>query len=122
MKAFNYYYWFAYPCPSEPHFENIDQSKAITDIFSEIKLKALNDAYFSLPNDQRIFFIIKTTEDNNHIDVEKLSAVISATEIERNFVDANLDEIYFCFSDSSAHNEYPGWPLRLFLLALTHLW
>lgn len=100
----------------------MDQSEAITNVFDEIKLKALNEAYFSLPNDQRVFFVIKTTKDNNSIEVEKLCTVISSKEKEKNFIDANLDEIHFCFSDPCAHNDYAGWPLRLFLLALTHLW
>lgn len=122
LKAFNYYYWFAYPCPSEPHFKKIGKSIPISQTFDETLLKSLNESYFSLANEQRAFFIAQAHPHNNSITIDPLSAKIDAQKKDENFADADLDSIYFCFSDPCADNEYSGWPLRLFLLALIHLW
>lgn len=84
-------------------------------------LKSLNDSYFSLANDQRAFFVIQT-HPNNSIYVDPLFTKINAENKDGNFEDVDLENIYFCFSDPCADSEYAGWPLRLFLLALIHLW
>ncbi|XP_055294846.1 ubiquitin-like modifier-activating enzyme ATG7 [Sitodiplosis mosellana] len=120
LKAFNYYYHFAYPCPSTPIFEKTDDSKIITDVLNPSQLEALTKVYFPLSSEQRSFFII-TKNDADEFNYIKLSDKISATNKSENFADANLDEIYFCFSDPCPTVEYAGWPLRLFLVMLTHL-
>ncbi|XP_031635695.1 ubiquitin-like modifier-activating enzyme ATG7 [Contarinia nasturtii] len=120
LKAFNYYYYFAYPCPSTPIFEKIDEPKPITNVFSSASLQALSKLYFSLSSEERSFFIV-THNDADQFNYLRLSEKISADKKDDNFIDANLDEIYFCFSDPCPMAEYGGWPLRLFLLMLTHL-
>lgn len=120
LKAFNYYYHFAYPCPSTPIFERLDESKSISDVFDEDQLNALAKLYFNLSSENRAFFIVEKTE--NSFEHFKLCDKISVEKKEDNFDDANLDVIYFCFSDPCPNTGYSAWPLRLFLLMLTHLW
>lgn len=90
-------------------------------MFTPAQLEALTKTYFPLSSEQRSFFII-TKNDANEFNYLKLSDKISAENKSENFANANLDEIYFCFSDPCPTPEYGGWPLRLFLLMLTHLW
>lgn len=121
LKAFNYYYYFAYPCPSTPIFEKIAESNHIVNVFNPEHLDAFTKLYIPLSSEQRSFFIL-TQNDADNFNYFKLSDKISATNRDENFADANIDKIYFCFSDPCPTVEYGGWPLRLFLLMLTHLW
>lgn len=122
LKAFNYYYHFAYPCPSTPIFERIEESKSVSDAFSSEQFKALTEVYFALSSENRSFFIVANNQTESTFDYFKLSDKISTADKVDNFADANLDEIYFCFSDPCPNAGYSAWPLRLFLLMLTHLW
>lgn len=121
LKAFNYYYHFAYPCPSTPIFEKIDEPKSVSDAFNEDQLNALTKLYFALSSENRSFFIVQKNQDDTFENF-KLSDKISVANKDDNFADANLEEIYFCFSDPCPNAGYSAWPLRLFLLMLTHLW
>lgn len=122
IKAFTYYYWFAYPCPSEPISKEIESPKSITDEFTAEHLEILTKVYFSLSNELRNFFILRKNPNDNQFEHFKLSDRINAQNKDDNFADANLSEIYFCFSDPSPFKEYAGWPLRLFILMLMHFW
>lgn len=122
LKAFNYYYHFAYPCLSTPIFERIDAPKLATDFFSAEQMEALTKIYLPLSSENRSFFIIESSNSSkNSFKYSKLADKITVSNND-NFKDANLDEIYFCFSDPCSNIEYGGWPMRLFLLMLTHLW
>lgn len=120
LKAFNYYYNFAYPCPATPIFEKSDESKVLSAVFNADELNNLTQLYFPLTCAERAFFIVE--RNPAAFSYFKLSAKIEAANKCGNFLDANLDEIYFCFSDPCPAAENAGWPLRLFLLMLTHLW
>lgn len=120
LKSFNYYYWFAYPCPSEPIIDKTDEHKAITAELSTTQLQQLNDIYFHLTNESRTFFILKRSDEK--LEYFKLSDKIDANRKDDNFGEDDPAEFYFCFSDPSTNDENAGWPLRLFLLAITHLW
>lgn len=120
LKSFNYYYWFAYPCPSEPMVEKADEHKSITAELSDGELQQLNDIYFQLSNEKRTFFILRRAADA--LDYLQLTDKIDANRTDDNFADDDLAEYYFCFSDPSTSDENAAWPLRLFLLAVTHLW
>lgn len=98
----------------------VHEPKIITDVFNPVQLETLTKLYFPLSSEERSFFIL--TVDGDHFNYVKLSDKIGATNKSDNFANANLDEIYFAFSDPCAAPEYAGWPLRLFLLMLTHLW
>lgn len=122
MKAFNYYYWFAFPCPSEPHFKKIGGSIPVANIFNEAILNSLNELYFLLPSDQRAFFIIQPNSSDNSFVLDPLHTRIDVEKKDTNFANIDLENVYFCFSDPCSESEYAGWQLRLFLLALLHLW
>lgn len=123
LKAFNYYYHFACPCLSTPMFERVDAPKLVSDSFAADRMEQLTKLYLSLTGEERSFFIIDANNSADHtMKYFKLSDKISASNKVDNFAGANLDEIYFCFSDPCSNIEYGGWPLRLFLLMLTHLW
>lgn len=98
------------------------ESTPLNQIFGESILKTMNDAYFSLPSEQRAFFIIRTNSNDGTLTVSQLSAAMCVEKRDSNFADADLENIYFCFSDPCADSKYGGWPLRLYLLALCHLW
>lgn len=120
LKSFNYYYWFAYPCPSEPIIEKTDEHKAITAEFLATELQQLNEIYFQLTDELRPFFILRRNDEK--LEYFKLTDKIDVDRKEQNFADDDSNEFYFCFSDPSTSDENAGWPLRLFLLAVTHLW
>lgn len=120
LKSFNYYYWFAYPCPSEPIIEQSNEHKAITAELPSAQLLQLHDIYFRLSNELRSFFLLKRNGDD--LEYFKLADKIDAQRKEDNFANEQPDEFYFCFSDPCTDNENAAWPLRLFLLTLTHLW
>lgn len=122
LKAFNYYYHFAYPCPSTPIFEKVEDSKLLSDAFNDEQLNAITQLYFGLSSENRSFFIAEKSQIENSFDYFKLTDKINVANKDANFVDANLDEIYFCFSDPCPNADYSAWPLRLFLLMLVHLW
>lgn len=83
-------------------------------------MEQLTNIYLPLTSENRSFFIIESNRST--LKYFKLSDKISASNKVDNFNKTNLDEIYFCFSDPCLNIEYGGWPLRLFLLMLTHLW
>lgn len=85
-------------------------------------MEALTKIYFPLSSEDRSFFIVERNSSDNSFTHFKLADKISAVNKTENFADAKLEEIYFCFSDPCPNAEYGGWPLRLFLLMLTHLW
>lgn len=120
LKSFNYYYWFAYPCPSEPIIDKTDEHKTITAELTATQLQQLNDIYFQLTNESRTFFILRRTDEK--LEYFKLTDKIDASRKDDNFSGDDPTEFYFCFSDPSTSDENAGWPLRLFLLAITHLW
>lgn len=85
-------------------------------------MEALTKNYFALAGDDRSFFIVERNPSENSFTHSKLADKIDAVKKDENFADKQMDEIYFCFSDPCPNVEYGGWPLRLFLLMLTHLW
>lgn len=104
-------------------FERTDAPKHVSDSFAAARMEQLTKLYLSLTGEERSFFIIDANNSTDHtMKYLKLSDKISASNKVDNFAGANLDEIYFCFSDPCSNIEYGGWPLRLFLLMLTHLW
>lgn len=117
LKSFNYYYWFAYPCPSEPLVTKSCDAKSISSEFTDDKFMSLTKLYFELPNCERSFFIV-----NHQMEYSKLSDKINLQKTGENFADDDLATLYFCFSDPCVNSDVAGWPLRLFVIALAHFW
>lgn len=85
-------------------------------------MQELTQLYFQLCNENRTFFILKRGPSDDQFTYFKLIDKINVNSKETNFSNEDLANIYFCFSDPCPNAEYAGWPLRLFLLMLTHLW
>ncbi|XP_045775662.1 ubiquitin-like modifier-activating enzyme ATG7 [Maniola jurtina] len=111
LKKFHYYYWFAFPSPSQPTVCLKERSKSISTQFNEKQLAELSKSYQLLDQNQKTFFVID--KRNDVIRVETLSTVFDKTD--KSNID--LSNKYLAFTDPS-DNENPGWPLRLFLAAL----
>nr|XP_021186875.2 ubiquitin-like modifier-activating enzyme ATG7 [Helicoverpa armigera] len=113
LKKFNYYYWFAFPAPSQPTVFINEISSNIKLIFGTIEINALSQGYKALYEEQKGYFIV--TRSDFGINVTTLSTVLDANGGFKEDVD--LTNTYFAFTDPS-NGRNPGWPLRLFLAAL----
>lgn len=113
LKKFHYYYWFAFPAPSQPTVQMKGRSTKISDYFNNKQLETLSQCYKSLEENQKnFFFVIKKNDD---LSVKKLSEVFDVNSA--NCIDLDLVSTYFVFADPS-NGCNPGWPLRTFLAAL----
>lgn len=122
MKKYNYYYWFAYPCLSEPLIEEVGECKPIAEHFSAQQVDQLNKLYFQVKEcDQLSFFILERNLQGS-LAYFKLADKISATNKEANFANDAVEQLYFCFSDPCATANIAGWTLRLYISMLIHLW
>ncbi|KAJ0175077.1 hypothetical protein K1T71_009218 [Dendrolimus kikuchii] len=110
LKKFHYYYWFAFPAPSQPTIYLKEKSTKISAHFNNKNLEDILLGYKTLDETQKAFFIIAKT--NNDVHVKTLS------EVFHNVKD-NLDisSSYLVFLDPS-NSSNPGWPLRLLLAAI----
>ncbi|XP_026750200.2 ubiquitin-like modifier-activating enzyme ATG7 [Galleria mellonella] len=112
LKKFHYYYWFAFPTPSQPTVYLNEKAKLITTQFSFDQLQLLVQGYNSLDSSQKSFFIVTKSDD-------KLSVIPLSNILQPNCNELSLDlsDVYFVFADPS-NTDNPGWPLRIFLAAL----
>ncbi|KAF9422491.1 hypothetical protein HW555_001889 [Spodoptera exigua] len=113
LKKFHYYYWFAFPAPSQPTVYVKEKSTNISTHFNTNQINEITQSYKSLELEQKCFFSI--IKDNDNIKVKTLSDLLNSKEGLQKDVD--LSCTYFVFNDPSNGNN-PGWPLRLFLAAL----
>lgn len=122
IKKYKFSYFFAYPTLSQTVATTVDPL-ADTDIktcFTTDQLKEFNFLYQDIGGQSnKSFFILEKHTDK--LLVRNLNEVISHMVKESNFKDIDLNSIYFCYSDMTSH-ECAGWPLRLFLVGLVHLW
>lgn len=115
LKKFNYYYWFAFPAPSQPVVNITEKSTCITEHFSKNQIEDLSQNYKSLDMAQKCFFIATKNEDS--VSVDTLSKVFDSSEIRQTEIGIDLSSTYFVFADPSDATN-PGWPLRLLLAAM----
>lgn len=115
----NYYYWFAFPVPSEPILNKIKDPTSISEHFSSSQKEKLYDQYTNVKESrQQSFFIIEKVDDN--IILRKMSEKISTNTV-INFVDDDCNNLYFGFSDPSEFQS-PGWVLRMYIILLIKFW
>lgn len=112
LKKFHYYYWFAFPCPSQPTVL-MKQTSVITRVFNEKQLETIAQGHRTLDSTQKCFFAI--SKGSSPI-VQPLAKVLNGAGAESD-INRILSDYYFGFLDSS-NEENPGWPLRIFLAAL----
>lgn len=122
MKKFNYYYWFAYPCLSEPVVEQIGQRKAINELFTPDQQNELNQLYFKRKNAEQQQFFIIALNANGGLEYFQLSEKITVNNKDDNFAKDNIENVYFCYSDPCATPDIAGWTARLYITMLIHLW
>lgn len=112
LKKFHYYYWFAFPAPSQPTVHVTSKSALITTVFNNKQLEGIAESYKALDSTQKIFFAI--TKQNDSCNVQPLANILKQTEVSSPLDTTNT---YFVFQDSS-NGSNPGWPLRIFMAAL----
>ncbi|CAH2267274.1 jg14741 [Pararge aegeria aegeria] len=112
LKKYHYYYWFAFPTPSQPTVFLKEKSKSILTEFNESEIRTISQNYQLLHHSQRCFFVIR--KENETVKVETLSNIFNRTD---NTCNLDISSVYFAFTDPS-NNGNPGWPLRIFLAAL----
>ncbi|XP_063627187.1 ubiquitin-like modifier-activating enzyme ATG7 [Cydia splendana] len=114
LKKFHYYYWFAFPSPSQPTVY-LKETNSISLSFSNKQLEDIAQDYKKIDSNQKNFFFILKENDNAFI--KPLSQLFNPKLEVQNDLNIDLSSLYFVFADPSNGNN-PGWPLRTFLAAL----
>lgn len=66
--------------------------------------------------EQKTFFIVKQQTGD-------IVEVATLKELNKDLITENNDnKIYFAFSDTSASDNYPGWPLRNYIALILYHW
>lgn len=135
LKKYKFFYWFSFPAINYPKDvfrvlqDDADISATggtarvnngiISDFFSENALQMLQQEYDkdqSQRSFQRGYFIVKHFKRSStgveEVSVYPLTKYQEATKQLDDEVDCN---VYFAYSDPSANQTYPGWPLRNYL-------
>ncbi|XP_050084893.1 ubiquitin-like modifier-activating enzyme ATG7 isoform X2 [Anopheles aquasalis] len=122
LKGYKFYYWFAFPVPanliySHQRFSSLPAS--IADGFKQHFLEWVESSQQNYKGLTEIFFIYKP-----NVGIGLLQNYIRQTEPSSNFHDENLENIYFCFYDTTpcANDDLSsplGWHVRQFLFYLT---
>ncbi|XP_045450095.1 ubiquitin-like modifier-activating enzyme ATG7 [Melitaea cinxia] len=113
LKKFHYYYWFAFPAPSQPIVCLKEKCKNISTCFNEKQIKDISKSYQNLETSQKSFFVI--VKDNETANAVELSKILDKNKGKE--LNINMSKIFFAFADHS-NGPNPGWPLRIFLAAL----
>lgn len=114
LKKFHYYYWFAFPSPSQPTVY-LKETNSISLSFSNNQLEDIAQDYKKIDSDQKNFFFILKQNDN--VFIKPLAELFNPKLEVQNDLNIDLSSLYFVFADPSNGNN-PGWPLRSFLAAL----
>lgn len=114
LKKFHYYYWFAFPAPSQPTVYLKERSK-IDAHFDKKQVEQLIQQHKSLELAQKSFFIVVCSQEG--LIIKTIGEVLDKNEIVQSEIKENLSEMYFGFLDPS-NGENPGWTLRLYVAAL----
>uniref|UniRef100_A0A0K8UC96 Ubiquitin-like modifier-activating enzyme ATG7 n=1 Tax=Bactrocera latifrons TaxID=174628 RepID=A0A0K8UC96_BACLA len=104
LTTYNYYYWFAFPCPLTPTLkvENGSSPQSLSDIPELQHLESLLKSQTEKPN----FFVIKSNEKDSIYTLKDLLATSTALA-------EQSDELYFGFADPSEY-EHPSWVMRVY--------
>lgn len=116
LKKFHYFYWFAFPAPSQPTIHLREKSTSISTHFSNKQIEDINLGFKSLDDEQKCFFIV-TKNNTDNVSVHPLSSILKSNAAIQTDLDIDIQNTYFTFLDSS-NGANPGWSLRMFLAAL----
>nr|XP_022299462.1 ubiquitin-like modifier-activating enzyme ATG7 [Crassostrea virginica] len=115
LKKYHYYYWFCFPCLCLPTDVTLNQEPIkMKDKFTKEQMDQFLTSYDTFQEEQPCyqgFFVAAFSQDKFMVkDVKSLN----------NFDDTQ--EVYFGFCDPSTIEDYPGWPLRNFLMLISYHW
>ncbi|XP_063267580.1 ubiquitin-like modifier-activating enzyme ATG7 isoform X1 [Prinia subflava] len=118
LKKYHFYYWFCYPALCFPDGIQITQKPVcLGDRFSLNQIQALQKAYDELCQEEGVtalpYFLIKY-HDN--------SVVISLLKKWDVFFQDQGGKVTVGVYDPCNLAQYPGWPLRNFLILAAHKW
>ncbi|KAJ3078443.1 Autophagy protein 7 [Quaeritorhiza haematococci] len=138
LKKYKFYYWFAFPALMFDEPARVRSVKNVSEVFNADQAESFRTSYEALRNinevgeessdkqttqstgkgrsDGGAFFLIRKAKEGNGIHVGKLN------EWETFFAGCPEDEIMVGFADPSALPQYPGWPLRNFLMLIKKRW
>uniref|UniRef100_A0A8C3R5J1 Ubiquitin-like modifier-activating enzyme ATG7 n=1 Tax=Cyanoderma ruficeps TaxID=181631 RepID=A0A8C3R5J1_9PASS len=118
LKKYHFYYWFCYPALCFPDGIHVTQKPVcLGDRFSLTQIQALQKAYDDLCQEQGVtalpYFLIKY-HDN--------SVMISLLKTWDGFFQDQGGNVTVGVYDPCNLSQYPGWPLRNFLILAAHKW
>lgn len=116
LKKFHYFYWFAFPAPSQPTVHLREKSVSISSHFNNKQLEDITHGFKKLDDKQKCFFIVTKTSVDSVI-TAPLSSILKSNEAVQTNLEVDVENTYFTFLDPS-NGTNPGWSLRLFLAAL----
>lgn len=122
IKKYKFYYYLAYPSINQTvaTITDLNANTNATAHFSDEIVKEITAVYRKIPGQiQKTFFILERNADG--YSSKPLTYYIKHNDKENNFKDVDLKSIFFGCSDSTSSST-GTWPLRLFLVALVHLW
>ncbi|XP_048742795.2 ubiquitin-like modifier-activating enzyme ATG7 isoform X2 [Ostrea edulis] len=115
LKKYHYYYWFCFPCLCTPTDVTLNSGPIkIKDKFTADQVGMFLQAYDEFQGQQETYqgyFITVYSQGGFVIDNVKNMILYN-----------NTHEIYFGVCDPSTIEDYPGWPLRNFLVLISHHW
>ncbi|NWH35939.1 ATG7 enzyme, partial [Chloropsis hardwickii] len=118
LKKYHFYYWFCYPALCFPDGIHITQKPVcLGDKFSLNQIQALQKAYDDLCQEEGVtalpYFLIKY-HDN--------SVMVSLLKKWDGFFQDQGGKVTVGVYDPCNLSQYPGWPLRNFLILAAHKW
>eukprot|EP00043_Microstomoeca_roanoka_P004172 m.48011 g.48011 ORF g.48011 m.48011 type:complete len:677 (-) comp12369_c0_seq2:92-2122(-) len=116
LKAYHYYYWFAFPALTPAAAVPDLGISAIADVIPEHQWDTISEGVAALRDTDACmsFFIVQTPTAG----AEAKPAVLPLSALTPAMFDDK--SIFFGFADPCGMETYPGWPLRNFLALLSH--
>ncbi|XP_060572197.1 ubiquitin-like modifier-activating enzyme ATG7 isoform X2 [Ruditapes philippinarum] len=116
LKKYHFYYWFAFPCLCPPtDYRLLNKPRKLSDVYVQAQTTQLIDKYntFQASFTESVgYFII--VQDGDTMCIDKLCNT-------QKYLDNNT-KVVFAFTDPSTMDDYPGWPLRNFLVLISYHW
>ncbi|XP_023561682.1 ubiquitin-like modifier-activating enzyme ATG7 isoform X1 [Octodon degus] len=118
LKKYHFYYWFCYPALCLPEsIPLIQEPVALDQRFSPKQIHALEQAYDGLCQTEGVsalpYFLIKYEDD---------VVLVSLLKHYSDFFQGQRTKITVGVYDPCNLAQYPGWPLRNFLVLAAHRW
>lgn len=111
LKTYKFFHWFAFPVPTELMYK-YDADQAIPPSLNENMKDSIAQFLFQKPIPNEPFFLYHLTNG-----IKLLSQYIQHRNIDTNFREENMENLYFCYCDPSnvVNAATVGWHLRQML-------